>query len=303
MNNYYFLPEYDFTDNIFSISPNCGCSSCCKYCYIELNNYVIPKVNECSIHETIKYICSHPYYSRESVFWVGTWGEVFPRDERLRNNGFLWVEQLLKLGNPVIVLTKAYISENELKTLYSQQKYSGQLFIAESISTFNMWKEIEPFADNPEVRIQTMESALRCNIKCGVYISPFLKGITDAEMIEIIKRIKNAGIGTVAIQALYMNDLLEEKMQKNFSLSQIILKYKSVKRTSVQEMKTDRYTVVADDLSEHKKNILDLANKNNIEVCFHFKCMVARVLGIRTKEISNIPVYCQNCGFCKAKVN
>lgn len=303
MSNYYFIPEYDFTDNIFSISPNCGCSGCCKYCYIELNNYKAPKVNECSIYETIKYIRSHSNYSKESVFWVGTWGEVFPQDKELRNNGFLWVELLLELGNPVIILTKAHINQTEMEKLHSWQKYSGQLFLAESISTFHKWKEMEPFTDCPELRIQTLETARKCNIKCGIYICPFLKGITNAEMVEIMEKIKAAGISTVAIQALYMNDLLEEKMQKDRSLSQIVQNHKNTNKTNVSEMKTDRYTVRADDFSEYKKDILEVGNKKHIDICFHFKCMIARVLGIKTKEVSNIPVFCQNCGFCKTNGN
>jgi len=299
MSNYFLLPEYDSNDNIFSISPNCGCSSCCKYCYIELKNFIKPKKNECSVHETIQYIQSHPQYSSGSVFWVGTWGEIFPRNIELRNNGFLWVKLLLELGNPVIIITKASISSDELISLASWQKYSGQLFISESISTFNLWKEIEPYADPPETRIETLELALQNNIKCGAFISPFLKGITDVELPQILKRIGDSGIHTIAIQALHMNDFLEEKMNNDIRLSNIIDKFRNREKTNWQEMKTDRYTVVADDLLEYKKRILELSKENNISVCFHFKCMMAKLLGIKTNEISNIPALCQNCGFCK----
>ena len=204
-----------------------------------------------------------------------------------------------ELGNPVIIITKASISGSELITLASWQKYSGQLFISESISTFNLWKEIEPYADPPETRIETLELALQNNIKCGAFISPFLKGITDVELPQILKRMGDSGIHTIAIQALHMNDSLEEKMNNDIRLSKIIDKFKNREETNRQEMKTDRYTVVADDLLEYKSNILELAKVNNIDVCFHFKCMMAKILGIKTKEISNMPMLCRNCGYCK----
>ncbi|MEM1989276.1 MAG: radical SAM protein [Candidatus Bathyarchaeia archaeon] len=111
----------------------------------------------------------------------------------------------LKYRAPLIINTKAaLLSRGELQNILKKLNSEGLVIVQISISTVNteIAKMLEPNAPPPSDRLDMAEKLSKENIPVIIRLQPFMPGITDYEIDEIIKQSHYAGARQIIVEAL-----------------------------------------------------------------------------------------------------
>ena len=290
----------DAAIGIAAVSPICGCSGKCAYCYLDIKDLKHPQINALSVDDAISDLLQNDQFlqGREGTFiCVGVWGEIFPRDSDLREESFRWIRQLAKLENPIVLITKGALTEQEAFQLKSMQIYEHQIVVLVSVSTLSFWKSIEPGTASPASRFQTISNLKNQDIESCVFLNPFINGITNLEYRQILEETRQRGIKHIILSPLYLNDILCEKLQKHPIMRPVIEKYKH-QDANASYMKNQDFEVKEDTITVDHQELLREAEHFGISCWFHYSCFLCNYYQRKNIYFYQRADICMDCGNC-----
>lgn len=212
------IRQPDYSEGRFFISPILGCDARCYFCYIYEHGYkaVISK-NSYSIEQTISYLKKHDQFveGREgSILSIGAWGDPFPRaDSSACNFSLKWLENLAELENPIQIMSRYELSGSVIDGILDANHYFGHVLYSTSISSVLNFQKIEPNADSPKSRLNSVSALQALGISVNVMIKPFISGVTDTQAKEIGQLLSDASVAWCVVGDL----LLDDRVKRIFS--------------------------------------------------------------------------------------
>jgi DNA repair photolyase len=186
-----------------SVNPYRGCAHGCAYCYarpsheywgfgagVDFERRLIVKPRA---PELLRKVFLARSWVGERVVFSGNTDPYQPLEQRMRlTRGCL--EVCLEFQNPVQIITKSTLVERDIDVLSELHKvaFAG---IAVSIPFWraDVARAMEPYAPTPQRRIQVIEKLARAGLSVSVFVSPLVPGLSDSDIIPILKAAKAAG--------------------------------------------------------------------------------------------------------------
>ena len=296
------LPEYN-KGRMF-VSPIVGCMGACTYCYLQLKNFSAPKINNCSIETSIELMYETPNFisgKNGTIISVGAWGDIFPpQDVKKAKYSIMWIGKLLKLGNPVQIMSKNKLDPKYISEICNSITYKNQLLYSSTITSFKHWMEIEPGTDCPMDRLKTCLEFGRNGVATNVMIKPFLPGITDNETQLFVKSLIEYNITYCVAGILYWNDKILNKLQHNKILHNtidLIMSSQGIKKldcNSIELLSAFSTDLLDDFIKDMKEYQITVYKKSS--------CVNSNLLG-RYNQSNYFKIdldhYCVDCGNCR----
>ncbi|MBO1898352.1 radical SAM protein [Shewanella sp. BF02_Schw] len=209
----------DYENGRFFISPILGCNARCSFCYIYSKGYETKiSNNEFGLEKTISFLRSHDKFKSGkdgSIISIGAWGDPFPRYKKSACIHTLsWLSELTKLQNPIQIMSRYELTDDTVDEIANCNIYQGQILYSTSLSSFDRFKEIEPFADKPELRLSSVQKLRAKGISTNVMIKPFLAGITDVEINKFIEVFNLFEIKHCVVGDLLVDDRIKKELLK-----------------------------------------------------------------------------------------
>lgn len=290
----------DIACGIASISPILGCSGNCAYCYLCLKETKKPSINSFGIDRTIQYLQGNIEFIQGvcgTYICIGAWGEIFPKS-RFRSESIRWINKLATLGNPIVLVTKGYLSNEEISILINSQKSPGQIVLLESITMLNKWKEIEPGTENPEKRFECLEQCQKSGLKSCALINPYIDFLVDKDFEKILTILKELSFKDLIISPLYINQTIYKQLSKNILFRHMLANFSKDETPNFSQLKSEHGIVTAVNQLEKRNDLFELSNKYQIKLWNHYTCFLSnhfhRLNPLRKEQ----PSICQNCGIC-----
>lgn len=290
--------NYRLQDNRFFINPLIGCKSHCLYCYMhkEVDNSSLIRVNRYSIVDIIKRIKEDKRFVQGkygSIISVGSYSDIFPIDEpELINISINWVIELLKLGNPIQIMSKNVLPLSQMKRLVDSVIYQNQLLYSTTITTFDYWNKIEIGTSPPIQRVETLSYFKSSGVPTNLMIKPFLTGITNLELVHFLN-IRNS-VDYYVVGELY---ICEDEIVKLISrLGNRKASFKNVD-SGIRPLdcsNSNEYPILLDGVNEFLRLLLD----NGVKAFRKSSCVNANVLKINniSRNPSFLDTFCVRCG-------
>ena len=173
-----------------SISLSCydGCSIGCKYCILSTleNRQTVKKI--CEEQDIIEELLNYRFYSPEIPLTINNITEPFLNETVFKSTiKLLKLIEKNKLKNPCVVITKGYLSDEQIKIIAELKDI--QLIVLYTFSGIS-----ETFENrNEKKQIETIEKLSKLkNVNLMHYYRPVIEGInTD---IETIKKVVNMAV-------------------------------------------------------------------------------------------------------------
>lgn len=290
----------DLAAGIASISPVVGCAAGCAYCYIELEIMGCPSVNEYSIEQTIDFLCKMPSFrqgKQGTILCFGGWGEMFPSNAFLRQTSLNWISALAKLGNPMVLFTKASLTIKEIQQLKEFQLYDRQLLLLVTITCLAKYRELEPNTDSPIARLSSVKQWVASGLPAGILINPFLREYSMADYNNLISQLSAIQLVGVVISPLYLNDMLLAKIKRSRAMSSTYHRINTCGFTSASHMGNEQFRVYADEIEDIYPVLFQTAHAHGLSVWKHYLCLVMNYFHQFNADVFKKEP-CIDCGHC-----
>lgn len=207
----------DYERGRFFISPILGCNAQCHFCYIYEKGYSTKAVkNGFDIEQVVRYLDSHSAFkvgNDGSIISIGAWGDPFPRyNKNLCYHSIGWLKRLAKLGNPIQIMSRYKLHQDILEELVDANQYYGHIMYSTSLSSIQNFRKIEPYSDAPDKRLSSIKLLNDAGIITNVMIKPFIQGVTDLEVEEIARTMKDYGIKYCVVGGLLLDNTIKSKL-------------------------------------------------------------------------------------------
>lgn len=292
--------EPDIDSGIASVSPICGCTGGCVYCYIDIKGYNAPQMNSMKVNQVKEFLMNANGFisGKEGTFiCVGTWGEVFPFKLYLKKESFKWIEELTILQNPIVIITKKTLNKQEIEEIKSFQKYDGQITFLLSITSLMRWKELEPGTSPAMDRLEMGKLISEEKMNIALFINPFLKSITDIELDFILEKCVEKTIRNVIISPLYLNSVICNKNHLCPAFQKIVSSFSDNNFENCNHMRNDEYEVVEDPIDDYMDDIMKKCKIKEIYCWFHYSCFLSNLYR-RINGSQKGKKFCIRCGNC-----
>lgn len=295
--------KVEYNQGRFFVSPVIGCMANCIYCYIDtrINNKKI-KVNEMHIEQIIDSIITNEHfkYGRNgSIISVGAWGDIFPlKNQGAKKNSVDWIIEILKLGNPVQIMSKFTVEKELTDEICTHIQYEGQLLYSSTITTFDRWKSVEPNASSPIERLETISYFAKKNVPTNVMIKPFIPGITNIEVNSFQNYLKEYKVDYCVVGILYWtNDILNKlsKLQLTTEITKLSMNQIPQTLDCSGDIKLDALT------STYLDSFVAELRNAGINTFKKSCCVNSNILNIKNVSeyyLDNTYGFCINCGNC-----
>ena len=296
------LPEIN--DGRFFVSPILGCTGACSYCYLRIKDFNCPHENKITKSDLISVAKKSDEFTigkNGGIISVGAWGDIFPLgNDRLIAHSVDVIKYLLSWGNPVQIMSKNILSEALVKEIAHSIEYPGQLVYSTTITSINYWEKFEPGTVNPVERLKTCSLFKKIGVPTNVLIKPFLPGITDREIDDIVDMIIDYDIDYVTLGVLYCTPQIVEAVNNNSFLAKnldIGLIFRE------NHLDCNGKDVVSSTLDDAVIEYMSYLKSKKIKTFLKSSCVSSNVLGIvnPSKYYINKNKYCIACGNCKIK--
>lgn len=152
------------------------CNLGCTYCFASDKNYIPPKV-----------------ISLAEVSCLGDYKLVQPACDTeffLDSNAFDILEHLLTYEHDVAICTKLPMSKSKLEKLKKlKEKFHNQtLNISVSFTSWDSYKEYEPYAPTPQIRLNLLKKLHNSGLHTAVNIRPLIPNVPNWELKKIIQK-------------------------------------------------------------------------------------------------------------------
>ncbi|MDM5122780.1 radical SAM protein [Aeromonas rivipollensis] len=292
----------DYENGRFFISPILGCNARCSFCYIYSKGYEAKiSINEFGLEETIIFLQANDKFKagvNGSIISIGAWGDPFPRySKRSCIHTLEWLGELAKLKNPIQIMSRYELSDEIVEAIVKCNFYTGQILYSTSLSTLHMSKEIEPYADNPELRLESIKKLREKGVFTNVMIKPFLSGVTDLEINSFIEAFNKFGV-----EYCVVGDLLVDKRIKTqlVNLTSTVFKVEVNGDRQVLDCTSgESYEI---NISRKMLEFSSLLEKSGIKAFRKSSCVNSYILNIQNPaNYINVDPhgYCIKCGVCE----
>lgn len=289
------VPNY--LDGRVFVSPIIGCSGGCKYCYLRIHSLKQPLINPIGKDRLIASVTENKNVvlgKGGTIISVGAWGDIF-QNKAFSDYSLSIIEELVSLGNPIQFMSKYQIDEKNIERIAKIQLYPNQILYSTTITTIDLWKQIEPNTTSPEKRLNTCLLFKRRGIESNVMIKPFISGITDKELDSIIDLLLLHKIAYCVLGVFYYTDEIHENM--NSILAEGIKSEQSF-------LDCNGSFEIASTRSSELLKYVSMFQKSGIKAFLKSSCVNANIS--RTNNPSNYNFlhngYCIGCGNCKVTV-
>lgn len=186
-----------------SVNPYRGCAHGCAYCYarpsheywgfgagVDFERRLVVKHRA---PELLRKTFLRPSWRGERLVFSGNTDPYQPLERRMKlTRGCL--EVCLEFRNPVQIITKATLVERDLDVLVALNEvaFAG---VAVSIPFWSpeVARAMEPYAPTPQRRIELIAKLHAAGLPVIVFVSPLIPGLSDSDVIPILKAAKAAG--------------------------------------------------------------------------------------------------------------
>ena len=186
-----------------SINPYRGCEHGCIYCYarpshaylgfspgLDFETRLVFKPDAASL---LRAELGKPGYACAPIA-LGTNTDPYQPVERDLGITRAVLEVLAECGHPVMIVTKSARVERDLDVLGPMAR-TNRCSVSVSITTLDrsLARRMEPRASAPHRRLETVRRLSEAGIPTGVFASPMIPFVNDAELEAILERAREAG--------------------------------------------------------------------------------------------------------------
>lgn len=214
----------------FSVNPYRGCEHGCVYCFarptheylglsagMDFETKILVKHNA---PELLRDKLSSRSWKPEVVNFSGVTDCYQPIERKLEITRKC-LEIMRDFRNPFMIITKNHLVTRDIDILKEMAQINGVgVFI--SVTTLNpkVAEVMEPRTSHPVSRLRAIEELAKAGIPVGSMVAPIVPGLTDHELPNILKAVKNAGAsfaGMVPLRLPYvLDDLFIQWLEQHF---------------------------------------------------------------------------------------
>lgn len=195
-----------------TIHPGHGCPLQCTYCYIyDMGFSSEPEPYPLSGEELAYALARNPYVVPERT--LAAFGSVTePLLPLLRGRTLEYAASISRwLKLPIQLSTKLLIDERFTKELRSADPAASILV---SVSSLRYWRELEPNAPEPLLRIERASIATERGLRVDLFLRPIIPGIlTEEEIMELLHAAIEAGFSGVVTGSLRVTRNIVERLR------------------------------------------------------------------------------------------
>ena len=182
------IPSFPFR---WTLNPYRGCRHACTYCYArpthefwgmdagrDFEQRVFAKVNA---PDVLRKELRRPSWRGESIA-IGTASDPYEPAEGEYQLTRKVLQVLVEFANPCSITTKGVLVRRDVDVLRELSE-TAEVSVNFSIGTVDeqIWKQMEPGAPRPQLRLEAMQHLVENGINAGVMMAPLLPGISDHE--------------------------------------------------------------------------------------------------------------------------
>lgn len=207
-----------------SINPYRGCEHGCIYCYarpfheylglsagLDFESKILIKEQAPAL---LREALSSPKWQPRIIAMSGVTDCYQPVERRLKlTRGCL--EVLAECRQPVCIITKNFLVTRDIDLLQELARHDA-VSVTLSVTTLDMdlARVMEPRTSMPKQRLAAIEALAKAGVPVGVNVAPIIPGLTDHEILRIIKAATDAGAKfagyTVVRLPFAVKDLFEQ---------------------------------------------------------------------------------------------
>jgi len=207
-----------------SINPYRGCEHGCIYCYarptheflgmsagLDFESKILVKEQAPAL---LREALSSPKWKPRVIAMSGVTDCYQPVERRLKlTRGCL--EVLAECRHPVCIITKNFLVTRDTDVLQELARHQA-VSVTISITTLeaDLARIMEPRTSMPKQRLAAVEALARAGVPVGVNVAPIIPGLTDHEILRIIRAATDAGAqfaGYTVVRLPYaVKDLFEQ---------------------------------------------------------------------------------------------
>lgn len=210
-------PDIPFT---FSLNPYRGCEHGCIYCYarpfhdylgfssgLDFETKIMVKEKA---PELLRKELSSPRWQPQGVAMAGVTDCYQPVERKLRiTRGCL--EVFAEFRNPVGIVTKNALVTRDVDVLQELARYNATVaYVTITTLDAELARRMEPRTASPRQRLETIRTLASAGIPVGVMVAPVVPGLTDHEIMPILKAATEAGARTAGYVMLRLPFALKE---------------------------------------------------------------------------------------------
>ncbi len=197
-----------------TIHTSIGCKFGCVYCYVpDMGFPMKPQPYPLTGLQLVYALLSNPYFvpgPHGTLLAFGSVTEPFMEEAVERTLEYLEATSGY-LGNPTQLSTKAYIDESLVKTI--RAKAEPRMDFLVTVITLRWWRKLEPGAPPPEKRFETIRNLRSVGFHVTLFLRPIIPGVTDSEVLEILKHAKETGAQGVVPGSLRVTPGIIERLK------------------------------------------------------------------------------------------
>lgn len=209
-------PYISYSFNRIYISQASGCSANCVYCFIFDDGHPRkPYLFEASGYEVKEWLSSQKGFragKNGTLISLAPYCDPFANEVIEKTLEF--VEALAPLQNPIQLSTKYFIDESIARQMGKSQAIPGQIILYATVTSFQLWKKIEPAAYEPYLRLTGLLNARKQGVNTCLAIKPVLPGITDNEIDLFVQAVKDYDIPYCVVGVMYSSEHIEKRVRK-----------------------------------------------------------------------------------------
>lgn len=193
-------PDVGFT---YSVNPYRGCENGCAYCYarpthewlgfsagLDFETKILVKEQAPQLLRTA---LASPRWEPQVIAMSGVTDLYQPIERQLKlTRGCL--EVFVAFRNPVAIVTKNALITRDCDLL-TQLAHDNAVAVIISITTLDpqLARHMEPRASTPNKRLTAITALAQAGVPVGVNVAPIIPGLTDTEILAILKAAAQAG--------------------------------------------------------------------------------------------------------------
>lgn len=296
-----YLPP-NINDGRFFVSPILGCTGACRYCYLKINKYNLPRKNELKNENILTIARQAPDFSfgtHGTIISIGAWGDIFPlNDNNLTCHSINIIKYLLSWENPVQIMSKNALDPILMREISQEVRYPGQLLYSTTITTIDHWKIIEPGTASPTSRLKTALAFHNAGIPTNVLLKPFIPKLTGQEIISIANMLLDYKIDYCTLGVMYLSPEILERIKSCPFLHDMLYDFPHLVPNHLDCNGESKV------LSTSASQFLPYVNylrERGVPAFLKSSCVNSNILRVpnTSKYYVERNTYCINCGNCK----
>lgn len=214
----------------FSVNPYRGCEHGCIYCYarptheyldlsagLDFERKVLVKEQA---PQLLREALARPSYRCESLAFSGVTDCYQPVERKLQLTRRC-IEVLSECRHPMSVITKSHLITRDMDLLGPMGRDGlAVAFISLTTLDVDVARRMEPRAASPQRRLDAIAQLAAAGVPVGVMMAPVVPGLTDHEILPLLKAAREAGAayaGYLPLRLPYgVKDLFDDWLARHF---------------------------------------------------------------------------------------